>query len=143
VEYAGVSDGTLIVLAIIAIVPPTLVAIFNWRNHRETRTRIAENTSVTQEVRHQVKNDHGTNLRDDIDGFKNNVERQLTEMSRQLESIESAQGYTGGVLGNVLGDIRKMKRVDYDTARAVELLQSAVEPLQDALEKHRAQEKNK
>ena len=119
-----------------------MVAVFNWRNHKETRNQIAENTTVTQEVRHQVKNDHGTNLRDDIDSFKHNVETQLTEMSRQLESIESAQGYTGGILGNVLGDIRKMKRTDFDTAKAVEFLQESVKPLQDALEEYRERENN-
>ena len=139
-DYAGASDSTLIILGIIAIIPPVLVLMVNTFQHKTTRNRIEENTTVTQEVRHQVQNDHGTNLRDDIDNIRSSVQSQLTEMSRQLESIESAQGYTGGVLGNVLGDIRKMKRTDFDTAKAVELLQESVKPLQDALNEYRERE---
>lgn len=102
-EAGTVSDSTLIIIASISAMPAILVALINRRAHKETRTQVEENTTKTTAILHQVQNDHKTNLREDLDKLKEDVENTL-------EKIEAAQGYLGRTLGSVLQELKKTSR---------------------------------
>lgn len=102
-EAGTVSDTTLIIIAFISAMPAILVALINRRAHKETRTQVEENTEKTTAILHQVQNDHKTNLREDLDKLKTDVEGTL-------EKIEAAQGYLGRTLGSVLHELKKTSR---------------------------------
>lgn len=54
-------------IAAVSAVGVAVVGVAGNRSHKATREKLAENTTKTDAVLHQVRNDHPTNLRDDLD----------------------------------------------------------------------------
>lgn len=140
----SVSDSTLIILGIIATIPTIVVALINRRaiketreSHEETSKKVDDNTQTTKAILHQVKNDHGTNLRDDLDEFKRSV-------AETLEKIEAAQGYLGGTVGTLLKDVhttlRSQRAHDAASSLIVDELRKRDNDLQAEIRFHHPEE---
>lgn len=73
---ALVSGFFLLLVAVVSIVLPKLLA-----QGRDIK-----------EVKHQVKNSHGTNLRDDIDALRYEVRGGFHEIHSRLHRLENKDG---------------------------------------------------
>lgn len=126
-----------VLVAAIAALASVAVAIITTRQHRATRQHLAENTAQTAEVLHQVKNDHPTNLRDDLD-------RIARDLYDKLERIESAQGYLGGTVGGLIRDVRQalthQREHDVASAEIVERLHRRDDELAAEIRRHHSDE---
>lgn len=75
---AVVSTLGTVVVAVLGLLAEAL------RRHYRVISELRENT---REAREQVKNSHGTNLRDDIDDLHVDVRQILTEMGRFRDDL--------------------------------------------------------
>jgi hypothetical protein len=91
-----VSDAITVALigATASIVGPVVLLLLTNRRHRETKQLLAENTGKTGEVLHQVKNDHDTNLREELDA-------RFSGLHDKLSGVEAAQARLGGTVGRL------------------------------------------
>lgn len=111
-----------IVVALIAaassVIGPVVLYLVTTRRHRETKELLAENTGKTGEVLHQVKNDHTTNLREELDA-------RFGGLHDKLERVEAAQGYLGGTVGHLIRDVKDSLRHqrEHETAAGLALEQ--------------------
>lgn len=108
--------ATVIAAAIsgLSVVTVAVVGIVGARAHKVTRQELAVNTGATREVLHQVKNDHGTNLRDDLDQLAATV----VSHTEKLSELDSGQARIGSMLGGVrktMDDVKRGQR-EHDTA---------------------------
>jgi hypothetical protein len=137
-DVDNVRDSTLIIIAVISALPAIIVAIINRVHSNKTRVKLDANTEATKAVLHQVQNDHPTNLRDDIDHFKD-------EVFSTLEKIEAAQGYLGRTVGTLLKDVRdtarQQKSHDLASALIVEQLRIKDEQLESEIKRHHPERK--
>lgn len=69
---AFVTSGCALVATLITVIVPRI-----WKNTRELK----EQTLTLDAVRAQVQNDHGTNLRDDIDAIAHRMDMVLEGVS--------------------------------------------------------------
>lgn len=129
----GTSEITLIIIALIPAISSIVLALITRQGHKKTSAKVDENTAKTEAVLHQVKNDHNTNLREDLD-------RMQSEIHKQLHSIENAQAYLGKTVGHALREIKDTKRRQqaHDTAALliVEELKKRDEELAREIESH-------
>lgn len=132
-------ETATVVAAAISGVSVVTVAVVGWasaRSHRHTRAELAVNTTATREVLHQVKNDHGTNLRDDLD----RLAEQVTAHTDKLSEVESGQARIGSMLGSVrktVDDVKRGQR-EHDTASRmiVDRLEAADRALANEIRAH-------
>lgn len=113
-ETATVIAAAISALAVIAV---AVVGLIGQRQHKATRIELQSNTNATQEVLHQVKNDHGTNLRDDLDALHATV-RSHTD---KLAELDAGQARIGSVLGGVRKTAEQVQRAqrEHDSASLV------------------------
>jgi hypothetical protein len=106
-----------------AAVAVAAVGVLGARAHQHTRRELAENTGATREVLHQVKNDHGTNLRDDLD--------RLTELvgthTDRLAELDAGQARIGSMLGGVRKTVDRVQQGQRDHDNASLLIVSRLE----------------
>lgn len=97
-------------IAAVAAIGVAVIGVVGTRQHRATRDQLSDNTKTTKAVLHQVKNDHGTNLRDDLDGVIALVAQHGTDLAR-----------VGSMLGGVRKDVGDVKRAQraHDAASLV------------------------
>ena len=125
-----------IVVALIAagasVVGPVVLYLVTNRRHHETKALLAENTSKTGEVLHQVKNDHSTNLREELDA-------RFAGLHDKLERVEAAQGYLGGTVGHLIRDVkdalRRQSEHEAASVLALEALRKRDQELADRLDR--------
>lgn len=89
------SDAVLV--ACIAAVPPTLVALLSLRQGRTTRDRVDKVADETAQVTHEMRPNSGGSMRDAID----RIERRQEEHGKRL-----------GQLGDELGTVRGIQADD-------------------------------
>lgn len=89
-----------VIVACVMAVGSIAVAIITTRRHGAA---IADNTAKTDQVLHQVQNDHQTNLRDDLDALRK-------ETMDALDRVEAAQGMMGGIVGQITKDVREVTK---------------------------------
>lgn len=118
------TETAAVVVAVITSVGSVVVAVVTTRRHRDA---IQDNTAKTEQVLHQVKNDHGTNLRDDLDA-------RFGELHDKLERVEAAQGYLGGTVGHLFRDVREALRHQREHDVASALVIDQLRHRDDALE---------
>lgn len=97
------TETAAVIVACITTAGTVLTAFVTTRAHRTTRAQLADNTTKTEAVLHQVKNDHNVNLRDDLDA-------RFQGMHDKLERVEAAQGYLGGTVGHLIRDVKTALR---------------------------------
>lgn len=106
----------------VAVLGVAVVGLIGTRSHRQTREALSVNTTATHEVLHQVKNDHGTNLREDLDAHAANLTRLAS------------------MVGQVARDVRDVKRDqkahDAASAMVVRELTARDRELADEIERH-------
>lgn len=132
-ETATVIAAGISALAAVAV---AVVGVMGARAHKVTRRELAVNTGATREVLHQVKNDHGTNLRDDLD--------RLTQLvgthTERLAELDAGQARIGSMLGGVRKTVDNVQRGqrEHDTASRmiVDRLESADRALAAEIRSH-------
>jgi hypothetical protein len=80
-------------ISAVAVLGVAVIGVVGTRQHKATRSQLRDNTTTTRAVLHQVKNDHGTNLRDDLDEVMQKVSAHSTDLAR---------------VGSMLGKVRKV-----------------------------------
>lgn len=123
-ETAVVVSSTIGAVSAVAV---AVVGYVGARQHRHTREALAENSNQTAQVLHQVKNDHGTNLRDDLDA-------RFQGLHDKLERVEAAQGYLGGTVGHLIRDVKTTLSHQRDHEAASGLIVSQLQKRDDDLE---------
>lgn len=132
-ETATVIAASISALAAVSV---AVVGVMGARAHRHTRNELEVNTTATREVLHQVKNDHGTNLRDDLDKLAS----KLHDHADKLAELDSGQARIGSMLGGVrktMDDVKRGQR-EHDTASRmiVDRLEAADRALAAELRQH-------
>ena len=105
------TESAAVIVASITTVGSIAVAYISTRSHRETRRRLEDNTEKTEQVLHQVKNDHTTNLRDDLD-------KRFKGLHDKLVALEAAQAGLGGTVGRLGRDVKNALRHQREHAAA-------------------------
>lgn len=123
-------------IAAVAAIGVAVVGVVGSRQHRDTRAALADNTTTTQAVLHQVKNDHDTNLRDDLD----NVMALAAEHTIELAAILPAVARLSSTLGSLrrdVGDVAKQQQAhDAASLIIVDELHKADRALAQEIAKH-------
>lgn len=94
------SDTVTVALigAAASIVGPVVIYLVTSRRHQETKQLLEENTGKTDDVLHQVQNDHETNLRDELDA-------RFKGLHDKLSTMEGAQAGLGATVGRLRRDV--------------------------------------
>lgn len=83
-------DDWIDLLAYLIIGLPALVAaIAAVRNHKKVDVIHANQKLTSDEILYEVRNDHRTNLRDDIDNMSKAINEGFIEVRRELHGIRS------------------------------------------------------
>ena len=87
-------DGLLVIATIVGS-----VAVGVWRVYTLLSASLTKTQADIQQVKHQVKNDHSTNLRDDLDGLADKLEAlskdadtrtaQMNKISTSIETLSA------------------------------------------------------
>lgn len=112
-------------ISALAVVSVAALGLVGQRQHRATRGALAVNTTATREVLHQVKNDHGTNLRDDLD----QLVAQVRGHTDKLTELDTGQARIGSMLGSVRKTCDEVKAGQREHDAASRMI---VDKLQDA-----------
>ena len=96
------------------------IAIQQARQHKRTKAQ----SETLEVVRSQVQNDHGTNLRDDVDRVTDAVNR-----------IEQSVSYIASELQGIRKDVGRLDRRDIEDTADLRETRTALERRIDRLEK--------
>lgn len=104
-------------IAAVAAVGVAVVGVVGSRQHRDTRAALQDNTGKTEAVLHQVKNDHGTNLRDDLDEVMALAAEHTIELAAILPAVARLSS-TLGTVRKAVDDVAKAQQ-QHDAASLV------------------------
>lgn len=116
-------------ISALAAVSVAVVGVMGARAHKHTRRELAVNTGATREVLHQVKNDHGTNLRDDLD----QLAAKVTAQADKLHELDAGQARIGSMLGGVRKTVDNVQRGQRDHDAASRMIVDRLEASDRAL----------
>lgn len=68
-------------------VPATIAALATWRSQKGSIKIWARHESSQKEVLNEVKNDHATNLRDDIDGLADAINKGFANTNEHIHNL--------------------------------------------------------
>jgi hypothetical protein len=112
-------------IAAAAAVGGPVVAL--WANHRVVKGKLDEQSVKLEEVRHNVSNDHRTNLRDDVDAALAGIERvetflsqlgaNATRLRRDVHVVMGRQADHEAASGLLVGALRESDRRILDELR--------------------------
>ena len=99
-------DSWMDVVAYLVIgIPATVAAIATFRGQQQQKKIHAEQQDVAEKTLYEVRNDHRTNLRDDIDHLAIAINNGFAEVRRDVHQLRQDLGHER--VERIEGDRRK------------------------------------
>ena len=129
--------NALLILAALLIVS----ALPAWLTYRATRDKLASVAQDTADVKEQVKNTHSTNLRNDLDALRSDVQTQaeaIHRVERHVEDVaESVRAIEHSLDRRYRIQAKDLEHAVEDSQRAVQTLTDEIPgQIRDALKGH-------
>lgn len=94
----GIKGAAAVLVATIGVGWPV------WRRLGRIKGTAEETRQVAEQAREQVKNDHGTNLRDDVD----QLDGKVVQLGDEMKAVRKASDLNREWIGSLAGEVRRL-----------------------------------